>query len=182
MPDTYIHPPADPEVAGIVGQGANYDAVATFNATYRLADLRRDAEAQLQGYDLLLVPTTPTMHTIEAVNADPVRLNSQLGYYTNFVNFFDMAALAVPADARADGKPAGVTLIAPAGGDQRLAAAAQALLSASAGAVAVVATKGIRAACATMRSMIPMAAPIGCRWRRWRAMFKCRWWQGKALR
>ena len=127
----------DPTVAGIVGQGANYDAVATFNATYRLADLRRDAEAQLQGYDLLLVPTTPTMHTIAAVQADPVRLNSQLGYYTNFVNFFDMAALAVPADARADGMPAGVTLIAPCGGDQLLAAAAQALLPATAGATAV---------------------------------------------
>ncbi len=129
----------DPTVAGIVGQGANYDAVATFNATYQLADLRRAAESQLQGYDLMLVPTTPTMHTIEAVQADPVRLNSQLGHYTNFVNFFDMAALAVPADARADGMPAGVTLIAPCGGDQLLAAAAQALLPASAGATTVAA-------------------------------------------
>ncbi len=123
----------DPTVAGIVGQGANYDAVDTFNATYRLADLRRAAETQLAGYDLMLVPTTPTLHTIAAVQADPVRLNSQLGYYTNFVNFFDMSALAVPADARADGLPAGVTLIAPCGGDQLLAAAAQALLPQSAG-------------------------------------------------
>ncbi len=123
----------DPTVAGIVGQGADYDAVATFNAIYQLADLRRAAETQLQGYDLLLVPTTPTMHTIEAVKADPVRLNSQLGYYTNFVNFFDMAALAVPALMRADGKPAGMTLIAAGGGDQLLAAAAQALLPAAAG-------------------------------------------------
>lgn len=129
----------DPTVAGIVGQGANYDAVATFNAQYRLADLRRAAESELQGYDLLLVPTTPTRHTIAAVQADPVRLNSQLGYYTNFVNFFDMAALAVPADARSDGHPAGVTLIGPCGADQLLAAAAQALLPQSAGATAVAA-------------------------------------------
>ncbi len=129
----------DPTVAGIIGQGANYDAVDTFNAMYRLADLRRAAETQLSGYDLLMVPTTPTMHTIAAVNADPVRLNSQLGYYTNFVNFFDMAALAVPAVARADGMPAGVTLIAPGGGDQLLAAAAQALLPQSAGETLVVA-------------------------------------------
>ena len=31
----------DPTVAGIVAQGANYSAVDTFNATYRLAELRR---------------------------------------------------------------------------------------------------------------------------------------------
>lgn len=118
----------DPTVAGIIAQGANYDAVATFNATYQLADLRRAAETQLQGYDLMLVPTTATMPTIAAVQADPVRLNSQLGYYTNFVNFFDMAALSVPAESRADGMPAGVTLIGPCGADHALAVAAQALL------------------------------------------------------
>lgn len=114
-----------PVVAGIIGQGKNYDAVTTFNAMYKLADLRRAAKTALQDVDFLLVPTTPTMPKIAAVEADPVRLNSQLGYYTNFVNFFDMAALAVPADYRADGLPAGVTLIAEAGSDQLLAAAAQ---------------------------------------------------------
>lgn len=59
---------------------------------------------------------------------EPVKLNSQLGYYTNFVNFFDMAALSIPASPRADGLPAGVTLIGPCGADQRLAAAAEAIL------------------------------------------------------
>jgi allophanate hydrolase len=67
------------------------------------------------------------MPTIAALESDPVRLNSQLGYYSNFVNFFDMAALAVPATPRADGLPAGVTLIGPCGADHRLAAAAEAL-------------------------------------------------------
>jgi len=118
----------DPTVRGIIGQGDGYTAVDTFNATYRLADLRREAEAQLEGFDLLLVPTTPTMHTIKAVQADPIKLNSQLGYYTNFVNFFDMAALSVPAVSRRDGHPAGVTLIGPCGADHLLAVAAQALL------------------------------------------------------
>ncbi len=129
----------DPTVGFIIDQGKNYDAVDTFNAIYRLADLKRAAETQLQAYDLLLVPTTPTMHTIAAVQADPVRLNSQLGHYTNFVNFFDMAALAVPATARADGHPAGVTLIAACGSDHLLAAAAQALLPEAQGDVAVAA-------------------------------------------
>ena len=68
------------------------------------------------------------MPRIADVEADPVRLNSQLGYYTNFVNFFDMAALSVPAVARTDGLPAGLTLIGAMGSDHMLAAAAVALL------------------------------------------------------
>lgn len=117
----------NPVVAGIVGQGADYGAVDAFNGQYRLAALRRQAEQALADYDFLLVPTTPTMPTIAAVQSDPVRLNAQLGFYTNFVNFFDMAALAVPAMPRADGLPAGITLIGPCGADHRLAAAAEAL-------------------------------------------------------
>jgi allophanate hydrolase len=117
----------NPVVAGIVAQGASYSAVDTFNGQYRLAALRRQAEQALAEFDFLLVPTTPTMPTLAALESDPVRLNSQLGYYTNFVNFFDMAALAVPATPRADGLPAGVTLVGPCGADHMLAAAAQAL-------------------------------------------------------
>lgn len=116
-----------PVVGGIVAQGAQYSAVDAFNGQYRLAELRQQAERELAGFDFMIVPTTPTMPRIAAVENDPVRLNSQLGYYTNFVNFFDMAALSIPAVARADGLPAGVTLIGPCGADHRLATAAAAL-------------------------------------------------------
>jgi allophanate hydrolase len=119
---------AHPVVAGIVKQGRDYTAADAFAGQYRLAALRRQAEASLEGYDFMLVPTTPTMPRLDAVLAQPVVLNSQLGYYTNFVNFFDMAALAVPGTPRADGLPAGVTLIGAAGTDHMLAAAAQSLL------------------------------------------------------
>jgi allophanate hydrolase len=119
---------ADPVVAGIVRQGREYDAAAAFAGQYRLAALRRQAEASLEGHDFMLVPTVPTMPRLDAVLAQPVVLNSQLGYYTNFVNFFDMAALAVPGTPRADGLPAGVTLVGAAGSDHMLAAAAQSLL------------------------------------------------------
>jgi allophanate hydrolase len=123
------HPEAaHPVVAGIIGQARSYDATAAFHGQYRLAALRRAAEASLADYDFLLVPTTPTMPRIADVLERPVELNSQLGYYTNFVNFFDMAALAVPGTPRPDGLPAGVTLIGPAGSDHLLATAAAALL------------------------------------------------------
>lgn len=116
-----------PVVGGIIAQGAQYSAVDAFNGQYRLAGLRQQAERELAGFDFMIVPTTQTMPRIAAVLNDPVRLNSELGYYTNFVNFFDMAALSIPAVARADGLPAGITLIGPCGADQRLAAAAEAL-------------------------------------------------------
>jgi allophanate hydrolase len=121
-------------VRGIIAQGADYSAVDAFEGQYRLAELRRQAEQALEGYDLLLVPTAPTMPLIEDVMRDPVRLNSQLGYYTNFVNLFDMSALAVPAVPRKDGLPFGVTLVGRCGADHMLAVAAQRLASSWGGA------------------------------------------------
>ncbi|MFS2025394.1 allophanate hydrolase [Massilia sp. CT11-137] len=119
---------AHPVVAGIIEQAREYDATDAFKGQYRLAALRRAADDSLAGYDFLLVPTTPTMPRIADVLERPVELNAQLGYYTNFVNFFDMAALAVPGAARPDGLPAGVTLIGSTGSDHLLATAAAALL------------------------------------------------------
>ena len=121
------HAAMDPVVASIIGQGALYSAVDAFNGQYRLADLRRQAENALVEVDLLLLPTNPTMPGIADLAAAPVQRNAELGYYTNFVNFFDMAALAVPSVARACGMPAGVTLVGPCGADHRLAAIAERL-------------------------------------------------------
>ncbi|MFN3402213.1 MAG: allophanate hydrolase, partial [Ferrovibrio sp.] len=47
------------------------------------------------------------------LEAEPIQFNSNLGYYTNFVNYFDLAALAVPNGFQPDGLPAGITLIGP---------------------------------------------------------------------
>jgi allophanate hydrolase len=113
----------DPVVRDIVAQSDNFDAVDVFQGQYRLAELRRQAENLLRDTDMMLVPTAPIFPTIAAVKADPIALNAQLGYYTNFVNLLDMAALAIPAHWRKDGLPAGVTLIGPAGSDHRLAQA-----------------------------------------------------------
>jgi allophanate hydrolase len=77
--------------------------------------------------DFLFVPTTPTIYEIAQVEADPLRLNAQLGIYANFVNLLDLAALAVPLGFRADNLPAGGTLIAPWGRDAVLAAFGSAL-------------------------------------------------------
>jgi allophanate hydrolase len=83
-------------------------------------DLRRKSEAVWDEVDILLTPTAGTIYTIEQVEADPIRLNSNLGYYTNFMNLLDLCGLAVPAGFREDGLPFGVTLIARAFEDRTL--------------------------------------------------------------
>jgi allophanate hydrolase len=72
--------------------------------------------------DVLVLPTTGTMYRHAAVEGDPVRLNTNLGYYTNFVNLLDCCALAVAAGLRPSGLPFGISLIAPAFHDDRLVA------------------------------------------------------------
>jgi allophanate hydrolase len=52
-----------------------------------------------------------------------------IGYYTNFVNLLDLAALAMPAGFRPNGLPFGVTLIGPAMSEASLTATALALHS-----------------------------------------------------
>jgi allophanate hydrolase len=111
----------DPVVAEVIAKADSYSAVDAFKAQYALAALRREVQTLFEAVDVLIVPTTPTHPTFDDVRADPIAANSQLGVYTNFVNLLDLCALAVPGVRRADGLPAGVTLIAPAGADQRLA-------------------------------------------------------------
>jgi allophanate hydrolase len=111
-----------PVVRSIVGRATTMTAVDVFAGMYRLEDLRRRAGAQWAGMDVLVLPTTGTMYRHAAVEGDPVRLNENLGYYTNFVNLLDCCALAVPAGTRPSGLPFGISLIAPAFHDERLVA------------------------------------------------------------
>jgi allophanate hydrolase len=118
-----------PVTRGIVSNASRFNAIDTFDALYKLAALKRRVEPVLASIDMLAVPSIPTIYTIAEVEADPVRLNSNLGTYTNFVNLLDLAAFSVPVGLRSDGLPSSLTLIAKAGRDALLAGAAQALQS-----------------------------------------------------
>lgn len=111
-----------PVVRQIANGAVRFSAADTFKAEYKRAELAREIERVLGGVDALVVPTTPTIYTIAAVLEDPLTLNTRLGTYTNFTNLADLAALALPAGFRADGLPAGITLISTAGRDHALAA------------------------------------------------------------
>ncbi|NGY05845.1 allophanate hydrolase [Solimonas terrae] len=112
----------DPVVRGIIGGAQGVSAAELFADFNALAALRRQAEKAWADFDLMLLPTAPTLYSVEQMQADPIRLNSRLGLYTNFVNLLDYCALAVPAGFRDDGLPFGVSLIAPAFHDDALAA------------------------------------------------------------
>jgi allophanate hydrolase len=111
-----------PVTRQIILAGAHPSAVDAFAAFYELEELRRVRDHTFLAIDALVLPTVPTVYTIEQVHADPIGLNSRLGTYTNFVNLLDLCALAVPAAMHADGTPFGITLLAQAGQDAALAA------------------------------------------------------------
>ena len=110
----------NPVVREIILGARKYSAVDAFEAEYKLRELRRRSEVEWRKMDVMVLPTTGTIYTHEAVAAEPIKLNTNLGYYTNFVNLLDLAAVAVPAGFRTNGLPFGVSLIGPAFTDEAL--------------------------------------------------------------
>ncbi|MCC2978312.1 allophanate hydrolase [Sphingomonas sp. PL-96] len=122
----------DPVVREIVAAGQGIRAVELFHGEYRRKALERQATAMWESIDLLALPTAPCVYRIAEMRQEPIRLNSALGTYTNFVNLLDMSALALPAGCRSNGTGFGITLIGPAHADRALLAAGEAYLAAAA--------------------------------------------------
>lgn len=117
----------NPVVREIIFSAEKFTAVDTFRAEYERAALTRQIQDAIAPFDALIVPTAPTFPTIEAMLAEPIKRNSELGTYTNFVNLADLSALAVPAGWRSDALPFGITLIGEAWAEARLASIARVL-------------------------------------------------------
>jgi allophanate hydrolase len=109
-----------PVIRNIMAKAKTISAVDGFKAYYKLKELKAKADSAFNEMDFLLVPTAPNHYTLEEVLQDPIQLNARLGLYTNFVNLFDLSALAVPALMRANGLPFGITMIGKAFQDQTL--------------------------------------------------------------
>jgi len=116
-----------PVTEQIIAGGKRASAVEAYEAAYKLKALKRAAAAAWSQVDFILTPTAGTIHTIAAIESDPIGLNAQLGYYTNFMNLFDLAGVAVPAGFRDDGLPFGVTLVGPPSSERALLALADGL-------------------------------------------------------
>ncbi|MEI6235412.1 MAG: allophanate hydrolase [Planctomycetota bacterium] len=103
-----------PEIRTILEGAGRFNALDVFEGMYKLEKLRNETATQWRAMDVMLLPTAGTIYRIAEVEADPMRLNRNLGYYTNFVNLLNLSALAVPNGFLNSGLPLGVTFIAPA--------------------------------------------------------------------
>lgn len=117
----------DPTVRTILEGATKFSAADLFADIHHIAALKTMARAEMAKADILLLPTTTTSFTVTEMQAEPLAANAKLGLYTNFVNFMDLAAIALPAGFGADGMPFGVSLIGPAFSEAALAAQADAL-------------------------------------------------------
>ncbi|WP_090720145.1 allophanate hydrolase [Nitrosomonas sp. Nm166] len=114
-------------VREVIATAKRYSAADTFNGIYQLRSIKQQADQTWANIDCLLTPTAGTIYSIQAMQQDPIRLNTNLGYYTNFMNLLDYTAIAVPAGFQNDGLPFGITLVAPAHQDEPLLHLAQRL-------------------------------------------------------
>ena len=111
---------AHPVTEGIIGKARNLDARTVFENLYLLQHYKRLSEAVWDEVDFIITPTTGTHYRVAEVLKDPVQTNSNLGYYTNFMNLLDLSAIAIPAGRTVDGLPFGVTFCAPCQRDHLL--------------------------------------------------------------
>ncbi|HTR87982.1 MAG TPA: allophanate hydrolase [Reyranella sp.] len=109
-----------PVTRDIILAGREYSAVDAFEGQYELHTLRAQAEHEMKELDFLALPTAGTIYRVADLRLEPVLYNSNLGYYTNFVNFFRLSGLALPSGFRKDGLPFGITLIAGAYDEEAL--------------------------------------------------------------
>ena len=113
-----------PVTRRIIEAGKAPSAVDAFKAGYRLMSLKRASEEVWGSVDVILTPTAGTIYEIARVDAEPIRTNSTLGYYTNFMNLLDLTGVAIPAGFRGDGLPFGVTMVGRSATDHALLALA----------------------------------------------------------
>ncbi|KPB34177.1 Allophanate hydrolase [Pseudomonas savastanoi pv. phaseolicola] len=121
------HPDAVlPVIREVLAKAPQISGVDTFRAQYRLQALKVICDRALEGLDCVVTPSIGRPVTSAELAAEPVLRNSELGYYTNFVNLLDYAAIAVPSAFMSNGLPWGITLFGRAFTDQYLLSLADA--------------------------------------------------------
>lgn len=116
-----------PVIRDVLAKAPGATAVELFRAQYRLQALKVICDAALGSLDFVLTPTYPRPVTLAELARDPIGPNSLLGYYTNFMNLLDYAAVATPTAFMKNGLPWGVTVFGRAFTDQYLLSVADAL-------------------------------------------------------
>ncbi|MFI3291423.1 MAG: allophanate hydrolase [Opitutales bacterium] len=90
-----------------------------FNDMYALQAYKAKADAIFAELDFIVSPTAGTCYKTEEVLKDPIKLNSNLGYYTNYMNLLDFCAIAIPSECE-DNFPFGFTVVGKKFADKNL--------------------------------------------------------------
>jgi len=99
---------------------------SVFEGFHALQAKKKIADLEFSKVDFILTPTAGTIYKTAEVLANQVQLNSNLGYYTNYMNLLDYSALAIPAgtaqssDPDVPEFPFGVTIVGKAFDDFKL--------------------------------------------------------------
>jgi len=109
-----------PVIQTIIGSAEGKTAADAFSAQYQLQAFKKICDAQVNAVDFLLTPTCPTQFTREELRAEPIKYNSILGTYTNFMNLLDYTATNVPVGCTQNGVSWGMTLFSQAFTDMKL--------------------------------------------------------------
>ena len=115
----------NPVVRSIIEPASEISAVQAYDAFYKLQTFKAAADKIFNTVDLILTPTTGLQPKIEEVENNPVEVNSQLGYYTNFMNLLDYSGISLPTGETPKGIPTGCTLVGKSFEDQTLLAWAE---------------------------------------------------------
>lgn len=109
-----------PVINTIIGGAVGKTAVDSFKAEYKLKHFKSITDSLLNEVDVLITPTTGTIYKIDEVENDPIQLNSNLGYYTNYMNLLDCSCVSVSSGFLGNGLPWGISFVAPAMQDRKL--------------------------------------------------------------
>ncbi|WP_344806485.1 allophanate hydrolase [Allohahella marinimesophila] len=108
-------------VRSLIVGSRTHTAADAYRAYYRLKEARHALKAFWQQYDVLMVPTVGSVLSLDDVASEPLQTSFNNGYYTNFANPLQLAAVAVPSQVTSSGVPFGVTFLGPAGTEAKLA-------------------------------------------------------------
>ena len=114
-----------PIIHKIVTSQKDTSAADTFKSLYQLQTYKKIADSLINDVDFILTPTTGTHYTQEQVSSDPINLNSNLGFYTNYMNLLDYSCIACPADILDNGLPFGISFVGKAFDDTKLTSIAK---------------------------------------------------------
>ena len=113
------------QIAELVERGLAVPATSYVNALDRLQAFRAETSASWGDFDALVLPVNPvpawpveTEHPTE-IDGRPVMPGAQ-GMFCGWINALGYAGISVPGRPSTDGRPIGVQLVAPAGGDEVL--------------------------------------------------------------